>query len=122
MDKDDLKDLLEELGEGLKVFDACMMLAEQAVGDLKPRATKTLVLLLTTLADIRDDLEPQLARSSNTHAKALYRDYANYTKAGFSKQQAFQLVIASIKPLNFMELLKSAANGAGKGSTTEEKK
>ena len=99
--------LMEELSEMLKSADVYLEVGDKAVESLRPVISKALRILLGALIETYNDLEPELEASSSLGAKAKRRDFTNYVKAGFTKEQAFTLVLASIKPVNFAEVLKS---------------
>jgi hypothetical protein len=109
--KDDLEELLENLDDVLESADACLEAGDKTVESLRPVLSKALKILLKALNDTNMDLEPELEVFSSLKAKGMRRDYSNYVKAGFSKDQAFTLVLASVKPANFTvtEILKSAS-------------
>ena len=94
--------------------DEYLAAGEQIVSAVEPSVIKALKLLIKTLNEVRSNLEPELALNSLLGAKAMHRDYKNYEKAGFNKNQAFALVLASVKPFNFTELVNSASSSVQK--------
>lgn len=108
--KSDTEEILTEVMKALENADQYIAAGEMVIGAAKPPLIKALGILLDTLADIRVELESKLERNSFLSAAALHRDYKNYLDVGFTKDQAFKLVLAAIKPINFGELLGQAAN------------
>lgn len=106
MDKG-MTELCGELVKILKDGDSYLEVGDELARVVKPLFGKALKILLTTGLDIYDDLNPEFVRISALKAKGLRNDYDNYRKAGFTKEEAFKLVIASIKPINFTEIIKN---------------
>jgi len=102
--KEDLTKLMALLGQADEFLD----LGEDALKSAKPTVVRALKLLLNTALDIGDDLEKELNRLSAMTAKNKWRAYQNYVKFGFTAEQAFSLVLASVKPVNFTEMLNKS--------------
>jgi hypothetical protein len=77
-----------------------------------------LKVVVKTCIDVRRRLEPELAAHSMVATQAIHRDFVNYQKAGFTKTQAFALVLAAVKPSNFTEILTNASKSASTKSKT----
>ena len=92
----------------LKNADLYLALGEKVISEAKPKLVKALGVLIAAAAHVRSELEPQLGDLSVVSALALRRDYENYVKAGFTRDQAFKLIMATIKPINFGEALSTA--------------
>ncbi len=103
--KEELAELMGELSEILESADAYLKAGEKVVESLRPTVGKALKILLKALNETHKDLMPELEVNSLLGAKAKRRDFTNYVEVGLSKDQAFKLVLASIKPLNFTEAL-----------------
>lgn len=114
LNKEELQEIMETVGTVLGQADAFLTAGEEIVKTAKPTLTKALKLLLKTGIDVRKEMEKELAELSKIKAQALYRDYKNYTEAGFGKTEAFKLILASIKPVNFSETLNKASSLAKK--------
>lgn len=121
MEKEDLEELVGEVYKALKNADDYLAVGEQIVSTAKPALVKALALLLGTFNDVRKDLGPQLAKHSSLSAKALHRDYRNYVAVGFTKDQAFKLVLAAIKPLSFTDGIGGAIGKSIGGASTKNK-
>ncbi len=113
--KEELVELMGKLSEVLESADAYLKAGEKVVESLRPMASRALIILLKTLNEVRKNLESQLEVSSFLSAKAQRRDFTNYMKVGFTKDQAFKLVLASIKPFDFAEVLKGVKLPESKG-------
>lgn len=105
--KEEFSEFMDVLSEILESSEDCLKAGEKAVESLRPVVSKALRILLEALSGVYKDLEPELATLSSQRAKALRRVFADYVRAGFTKDQAFTLVLASIKPFSFTEVLKN---------------
>ncbi len=114
LDKEELKEIMETVSTVLGQADAFLAAGEGIVKTAKPTIAKALKLLLKAGIDIRKEMEEELAELSKIKAQTLYRDYKNYTKVGFGKTEAFKLILASIKPINFSEMLSKASSSVKK--------
>ncbi len=114
LDKKDLQEIMETVGDVIGQADTYLTAGEGIVEAAKPAITKALKLLARTGIDVRKEMEKELAELSKIKAQALYRDYKNYANAGFGKTEAFKLVLASIKPINFSEMLSKASSSVKK--------
>lgn len=114
LDQEDLQEIVETVGDVIDQADAYLAAGEGIAKTIKPAVAKALKLLMKTGIDIRKEMEKELAELSKIKAQALYRDYRNYTKAGFRKTEAFKLILASIKPINFSEILSKAPSSIKK--------
>ena len=74
-------------------------LAKDLIDSNKAEAAGVIRLLLGVFIDIRKDLEPDLSALSDINARALFRDYGALKGVGFGDEQAFQIILARIKPL-----------------------
>lgn len=99
--KAELAELMTLLGQADEYLD----IGESIVKGAKPTVVRALKLALNTILDVGDDLEPEMTRLSTVTSKSKWRNYQNYTNAGFTAEQAFSLVLASVKPVNFTEML-----------------
>ncbi len=104
--KEELPELIEELSEILESADVYLGAVERVVESLGPAISRALKILLEALNKTHIDLEPELNMCATLKAQAMRRDFTSYVKAGFTKDQAFKLVLASIKPFSFAEVLK----------------
>jgi hypothetical protein len=120
LEKSEAEEIVGEVLAALQNADKYVALGEAVVNAAKPALTKALAILVGTISDIRHDLEPQLDKMSALGASALYRDYQHYVEAGFTKDQAFRLVLAALKPFSFSEMLSAAASNAAKPSKKNE--
>lgn len=119
--KDDLNYFMEELSEALERSDEYLAAGEIIVGTVKPVLVKAIKILCNAGIDIREEMEPEIARMSIITAKAMHRDYKNYIKAGFTKVQAFNLTLtglASTKQFDFGQLMKSVGDNVKVKSST----
>lgn len=105
--KEDLIELTKILEELTESGDTYVKAGDEAVKSLQPLLSAALRILLEASNDTRKDLEPELVISANLSAKAKRRDYAAYVRAGFTKEQAFMLILASVKPFSLADLMKS---------------
>ena len=110
LSREDLTEVMEELGEVLESAGDYLDMGDKAVESLRPILSKALRILLEAWNDTYSELEPELEVSALLKAKALRRDYTSYVRAGFSKNQAFTLVLASVKPVNFTEIMRGVAS------------
>ncbi len=102
--KAELAQLMAFLGQADQYLDA----GEEIVKGAKPTVVRALKLLLNTGLDVADDLDKELNRLSAWLAKDKRRIYQNYVEVGFTPEQAFSLVLASVKSENFTEVLKKS--------------
>lgn len=114
LDKEELQKIMETVGTVLGQADVFLAAGEEIVETAKPAIAKALKLLLKAGIDIRKEMEKELAELSKIKTQALYRDYKNYAQAGFGKTESFKLVLASIKPINFSEMLSKASSSVKK--------
>ncbi len=77
-------------------------------------------IILNTLLDLRENIEPELDRLSLINAKALRRDYKNYREAGFTHLQTMKIIIAKIKPVSFAESLSSGLKNGSQAIKKEK--
>lgn len=127
LDKEDLKELAESLGEAIENIDIYVAAGQllldngkEIVQKCRPLLAGVVKELIKLGIDLEGDIKPQLMALSLLKAKSRFRDYQNYKKAGFSATQAFVLVLASIKPINFSEILSSASKSLKMTSKTSE--
>ena len=62
--------------------------------------------------DLSQSLGPEINIISEQSAQRTYAQFQNYTNAGFSKKEAFALVLAAMKPVNFTENISNAVKQA----------
>ena len=86
--------------------------AKKIVNITKDELGDTVAILLDLVIGITEKMEPELAKLSKIKAKALFRDYSNLNDAGFSKSQAFKIILAQIKPIIFTDIISTMANTA----------
>jgi len=113
-EKSEVEEVVAEILEALKNANQYLALGEAVVNAAEPAIIKALMTLLNSFNKVRGSLEPELDQASQLSAEALRRDYENYAKAGFDENQAFQLVLAAIKPFSFAELVKAASEAKSK--------
>ncbi len=101
----EIAEALEELQEAVEDAKLYVELGKKIIAICKPLGADVLRTLLQTFCDLREECAPELERNSVFSAKATHRDYQNYVSAGFTKQQAFALVLASIKPSSVGEAI-----------------
>ena len=123
--RDDLSNQLESLKAEIEKFQVLaaieatvnqfksfLPVAKYAIDSFKGEVAEILTNLVSALIDVREGLDEPLARLSKLNAHDLYRKFTDHQEAGFSKEQAFTLVLAGIKPVNFSEVVsKSATSG-----------
>ncbi|MDO8669501.1 MAG: hypothetical protein Q7K65_04365 [Candidatus Buchananbacteria bacterium] len=68
--------------------------------------------LVSALADVTENLDDQFARLSQITAHSRFRKLEQYVTEGFSKEQAFLLVLSEVKPVNLAEIMSSGQNAA----------
>ena len=121
IDKDDIEEVVEEISEAFQDADQYLAIAKGIIEIGKPVAVDVLKVVVKTLTDIRCGLEPELAAQSLASAKATHRDFMNYKEAGFTEEQAFTLVLAAIKPVNFSEMLTKGVTDGVRSRMTDKK-
>jgi hypothetical protein len=102
----------EEEGGFLDALPGMLMMAKvflamgEGVADqVRPVAVDAVKLLCKVGIDVYKDLENERKEMVAMGAKAKYAKYSAYVDAGFSRGDAFKLVLAEIKPVNFTEAL-----------------
>ncbi|MDP1688818.1 MAG: hypothetical protein Q8L47_01665 [bacterium] len=117
LDKEDVKEMTEDLGEMLQDAEKYLAIGKVLVVAGKPVLVDILKTIMKTAVDVRRALEPEIAEYSAISTKATHRDFENYRTAGFTKEQSFALVLASIKPFNSEAFVNSVKDGAKSAST-----
>lgn len=108
----------EEFAEEARGY---ISLAKSLVDSNKKEAAEAIRVLLGLFVDIRNDLEPELAKFSKIRAEADFRDFTNLTKAGFTEHYAFQILLARIKPAAHVSSALQGASAAEKMAGAAEK-
>ncbi len=111
-DAEEIAEAVAEIGEALQDADKYVAVGKALVVASQPILVDVLKTVIKTYVDVRGELEPELAAHSVLATKAIHRDYQNYQKAGFTKAQAFALVLAAVKPVNFSEALSNGVKSA----------
>jgi hypothetical protein len=96
-----------EIDEAIATVKKYLPIGKYAIDNASGEVLALLSLLLGTFNNLRQGLEKELDRSSDLGAKAKKRDYNNLIKAGFKEHQAFQIILAEIKPLGFADVISS---------------
>jgi len=86
--------------------------ARELLEEGRPLLARALKLVFGSGMDLLDDMDEEVQRLQAMKAKNTFRQYQEYAMAGFSKEQAFTMVLASIKPTDFSDLAKSVGEGA----------
>ena len=87
----------EKLGELLPVIKAALgEVLPALLADLKPDISKASQAFLDGLVEAGEELEPQLHQMREQRARRLRDSYTTLTNAGFSKDEAFSIVLAGI--------------------------
>lgn len=113
--KEDVKETIEELNEFIRDAKKYLVVGKMLAEFGKPVLVDILKIIMNTALGVRRELEPEIAKFSSLFAEARYRDFVNYTVVGFTKEQAFALMLAAVKPFNseaFMNLVKDGAKSA----------
>jgi len=105
--KEEWEMVVTEIEKILKKADAYIAVGKALLATGQPAITDVLRTMVKLRTDICSDLEPELAADSVVATRALYRDYKNYQNAGFTKAQAFALVLARVKPASFGEAIQN---------------
>ncbi|MBU6500731.1 MAG: hypothetical protein KGJ89_03300 [Patescibacteria group bacterium] len=107
----------EKMRERAKELMGLVLNADEYLGALdkaltasKPAITKTAKMILGHLNNVREELQPEMIRATDIHAKETLQSYKAYMTAGFSSDEAFQLVLVNSKQLDPMKFLLVVAN------------
>lgn len=113
----DLSLLLGFIGEADKYLDV----GEEMVKKAKPTVVRALKLALKTIVDVADEMRPELNRLAVITAASKWQSYHSYIRAGFTPEQAFSLVLASVKPVEFTKQLGESVGKAVSGASEKGK-
>lgn len=61
---------------------------------------------------LRKELDDEIKEFAKIHAKHLFHKYKSLTEAGFGATMAAKILLAEIKPVGFVEMLKKAGENA----------
>lgn len=115
----DMNQVMAQLG--VAQLQQYMPLVEAFVGLGKDEIRKVLALILGAGADVTEGLEPELERVAQLRAKAIGRAYKALQAEGFSKSQAYGILLAQIKPNGFGDALQSALKSVPQASSSRRK-
>jgi hypothetical protein len=110
----DLQNLVEDADTYVEMGKTLFPIVTVLVNKFKPLAVEVLKVVLKEFADISEELEPEMARLSAIEAKKEHRNLDNYKAAGFTNQQAFALVLASLKPFDSGSILSGVIQGSSR--------
>jgi hypothetical protein len=122
-DREKIQKLGEELEEKEELLGA-MLMADEMKKNVKKWVDIVMVIsdenkgliydiigkLIMLYTDGAEALVEKMRKFQEVDAKALFDKFTAYKKAGFSEDQAFALVLAGIKSINFTELLNNVTN------------
>jgi hypothetical protein len=86
--------------------------------------TEALPILKSTVGaglDVVEGLDEEGTRFAAVIAKGRRKQYQAYVKAGFSKREAMQMVLAAIRPLNLVESIGKEVEKAGRHRSSRER-
>ena len=119
LDNDNIQDIAEELQDLVKNADshvamvkALLPVATMVIDKYKPLAVQVIKVLFRKLIDVREEMEPESAKLSVMRAECAYRNFSSYHKSGFTRKEAFALVLASIKPSDLSGTFFDAARNS----------
>lgn len=104
------ENVLQEIMKIIDQADTYLAAGEEIAKIAKPVIIKALKVLVNMGIDICKEMKEEMAELSKIKAQVLYRDYNNYVDAGFGKTEAFKLVLVSIKPIDFSEVLSKVSS------------
>lgn len=110
-----------KIEEVMNMAKAFMPVAKFAIEGYKGEITEIIHELIKTSIDVYEGLDDQLARLSEITARSRFRQFEQYHDAGFSKEHAFTLVLASIKSVNFTEVIKDAQRAVASAATQSKR-
>ena len=96
-----------EIDEAIATVKKYLPVGKYAIENACGEVVALLSILLGAFNNLRQGLEKELDRSSDLGARAKKRNYDNLIKVGFSEIQAFQIILAEIKPLGFADVISS---------------
>ena len=102
---------LAAIEQAVSQVKSFLPVAKYAVDSFKGEVAEILTNLVGALIDVREGLDDQLARLSQISAHSRFRQFEHYKTEGFTKEQAFMLVLAQIKPVNFEAVNKGVTSG-----------
>ena len=98
---------VEEILEAVERFKNLIPVGEQIWKAYKKDVGQVVGLLLGIALDVADELQPILARGHALDAKRRISYFSALVKEGFAREEAMQILLAGIKPLDFSGLNKS---------------
>lgn len=87
-------------------------LVKDIFGKAKGDLSVIIKLLVNAGIDIAKDLDGEISTISNMSAKMMFRGYKDLCEAGFKRHEAFRIILAKIKPINFSEAIQQASRPA----------
>ena len=118
LDKDNILQHVEELQDLVKNADshvamvkALLPVATMVIDKYKPLAVQVIKVLFRKLIDVREEMKPESATLSVMRAEWAYRNFSSYQKSGFTRKEAFALVLASIKSSDLSGTFSDTARG-----------
>ncbi len=87
-------------------------LAKDIFGKAKVDFSIVIKMLVNAGIDIAKGLDGEISTISKLSAKRLFQGYEDLCKAGFTKDEAFRIILARIKPINFSEILNQTNRSA----------
>ncbi len=78
----------------------------------KETVSEVITFLITAFAELKEKLEPELAKHSKLAAQSHFRDFKNLTEAGFTQEQAMSILLTKIKPSSLVHQLQEVMAGA----------
>jgi len=87
-------------------------LVKDILGKFKGDLSIVIKLLVNAGIDIAKDLDGEISTISKMSAKRLFQGYKDLRSAGFTKDEAFRIILAKIKPINFSEILNQTSRSA----------
>lgn len=93
---------IDELRQFIPLGKEIVNLAKDDVVDI----LKTVAQLA---AELGNELQPEMREFAKLHAQAIHNKYDALREVGFSSAMAIKIVLAEIKPIGFVEIMKNAA-------------
>lgn len=100
-------EVLLKVEESVELARAYIPLGKAIIDGSKGEVIDIIKLLMSIGIEVRKGLKDELEDISKLNAEAKMRDFKNLTTAGFDEEQAFKIVLATIKPVNFAEILQN---------------
>ena len=104
MEKLEMLATIEAMVNQVKAF---LLVGKYAIDSFNGEVVEILTNLASTLIDVREGLDDQLARLSQILAHSRFRQFEHYKMEGFTKEQAFMLVLSGIKPVTLSEAVSN---------------